>query len=187
MPRFYLLGPRILGIRPGISFALSELSRSRPSPKRQLQGTFIYVIRGDHGLIKIGISTNPSARLAQLQTASPSALSFAYIAALRCDGRAVEAEAHRTLAAHRRNGEWFDVSPDMAVAAIAAAAYRLSEPIASGDPRLADEAVRMAATGNDMARPGLLASIVLAVVKGIIAIPLAIVIWPDFWILYQMI
>jgi hypothetical protein len=33
--RLWLSGPRILGICPGISFALSELSRSRPSPRRQ--------------------------------------------------------------------------------------------------------------------------------------------------------
>jgi hypothetical protein len=58
--------------------------------------------------------------------------------ALRCTGYAVEAEAHRTLAAYRHSGEWFRCPTDMAVAAIAAAAYRLGEPIASGDPRLAD-------------------------------------------------
>jgi hypothetical protein len=100
-------------------------------------------------MLKIGVSTNPSARLAQLRTASPSALSFAYMGTLRCDGHAVEAEAHRTLAGYRQNGEWFNCPADMAVAAIGAAAYRLGEPIASGDPRLADVIVRMAAAEAD--------------------------------------
>jgi hypothetical protein len=137
--RFCLSGPRILGIRPGISFRLDELLRKpAPSPRRQLQDSFIYIIRNDHGMLKIGVSTNPSARLAQLRTASAVPLTIAYIAALRCDGRTVEAEVHRGLADCRQNGEWFSCPADMAVAAIGAAAYRLGEPIASGDPRIAD-------------------------------------------------
>ena len=76
-----------------------------------------------------------TARLAQLRTASAVPLTIAYVGALRCAGYAVEAEAHRTLASYRQNGEWFNYPVDMAVAAISAAAYRLGEPIASGDPR----------------------------------------------------
>jgi hypothetical protein len=182
MPRFWISGPRILGIRPGISFRLGEFSRG-PSPRnrarragfiRQLQGSFIYIIRGDHGLLKIGISSNPSARLAQLRAASPSALSLAYMAALRSNGFAVEAEAHQTLAGYRLEGEWFNCPVDMTVAAIAAAAYRLGEPIASGDPRLADETVRVAA-----AIPGpwhWLGAAAVAIVRGVTAIVLAVVV-----------
>jgi hypothetical protein len=142
----WLSGPRLFRgmIRPGISFSLDELSRSRPSPRRQLEGRFIYVIRADNGLLKIGISSNPNARLAQLQTSSPFKLSIAYVAALRCDGRTVEAAAHRTLASYRQSGEWFDCPADMAVAAIGAAAYRLGEPLASGDPKLADLVAQIA-------------------------------------------
>jgi hypothetical protein len=80
--RLWLSGPRILGIRPGISFALSELTRSRPSPRRQqsrqMSGSFIYVISADDGLIKVGISRDPSRRLAQLQASSPHMLSLIY-------------------------------------------------------------------------------------------------------------
>jgi hypothetical protein len=148
MPRFYLLGPRILGIRPGISFRPDELLR-KPPPRRQLQGSFIYVIRGDHGLLKIGISSNPTARLAQLRTASAVPLVIAYVSALRCNGYAIEAEVHRTLAGYRQNGERFNCPVDMAVAAIGVAAYKLGEPIASGDPKLADEIVRTVAAIKD--------------------------------------
>jgi hypothetical protein len=182
MPRFWISGPRILGIRPGISFRLGEFSRG-PSPRnrarragfiRQLQGSFIYIIRGDHGLLKIGISSNPSERLAQLRTASAVPLTIAYVGALRCDGYSVEAEAYRTLAGCRLEGEWFNCPVDMAVAAIAAAAYRLGEPIASGDPRLADETVRVAA-----AIPGpwhCLGAAAVAIVRGVTAIVLAVVV-----------
>jgi hypothetical protein len=185
--RFWLAGPRILGIRPGISFRPDELLR-KPSPRQRLpggSGSFIYVISNGRGLVKVGISTNPTARLAQLQRASAAHLSLAYVGALRCTGYAVEAEAHRTLAGYRQNGEWFNCPADMAVAAIAAAAYRLGEPIASGDPRLADEAVRISqriSAPHDIVGP-----VVLAIIKFVVAIPLAILIWLDFWILYQMI
>jgi hypothetical protein len=130
--RLWFSGPRILGIRPGISFALSELSRSRPSPRRQLEGSFVYVVQADNGTIKIGISTNPTARLAQLQRSAPAHLSLAYVGALRSTGYAVEAEAHRTLASYRQSGEWFSCPAEMAVAAVAVAAHRLGEPLASG-------------------------------------------------------
>jgi hypothetical protein len=121
MPRFWISGPRIFGIRPGISFRLDELLQ-KPSPRRQLQGRFIYIVQADNGMLKIGVSTNPSARLAQLRTASAVPLAIAYVGALRCAGYTVEAEAHRTLAGYRQNGEWFNCPVDMAVAAIGAAA-----------------------------------------------------------------
>jgi hypothetical protein len=70
--------------------------------------------------------------LAQLRTSSPFKLEITYVGALRCSGYAVEAEAHRTLAGYRQNGEWFNCPVDMAVAAIGAAAYRMGEPLASG-------------------------------------------------------
>jgi hypothetical protein len=161
MPRFWISGPRILGIRPGISFRLGEFPRT-PSPRRRLSGSFIYIIRGDHGLIKIGISSNPTARLAQLRAASAVPLAIAYVGALRCNGYAVEAAAHETLAGYRQNGEWFNCPVDMAVAAIGVAAYRLGEPLASGDPRPADEIVRAAAA------PLLLTRIVLGAAMGVI-------------------
>jgi hypothetical protein len=180
--RIWLSGPRMFRgmIRLGISLGPEDFrSRSMPSPRRQLQGSFIYVISDNHGLIKVGISINPAARLTQLQTASATPLKIAYVGALRCSGYAIEAETRR-LAAYRRSGEWFDVPPDLAVAAVCAAAYRLGEPIASGDPMLADETVRGA-------RLGIAGSAALAIIKFVIAIPLALVIWLDFWILYQLI
>jgi hypothetical protein len=69
--RLWLSGPRILGIRPGITFRPDELFE-KPKPRKSASsGSFIYVVQADNGMLKIGISTNPSARLAQLRTASP--------------------------------------------------------------------------------------------------------------------
>jgi hypothetical protein len=149
--RLWLSGPRILGVRPGITFRPDELFE-KPKPRKSASSdSFIYVAEADNGMLKIGVSTNPGARLAQLRTSSPFKLSLAYVGALRCDGYAIEAAAHETLSRHRLEGEWFNCPPEAAVAAISAAAYKLGEPIASGDPKLADEIVRTVAAINETA------------------------------------
>jgi hypothetical protein len=83
--RFFFIGPRILGIRPGISFGLNELLRLATKPKynkpgEPMTGSFLYVIRGDHNLVKVGVSTNPTARLASLRTGSAFPIDFSYLA-----------------------------------------------------------------------------------------------------------
>lgn len=71
---------------------------------------FIYAIREqDTGHIKLGISRDPSARLAQLQTGNSSKLQLVAVrpAVSRfADERAVHADAE----AHRLRGEWFTAS-----------------------------------------------------------------------------
>ena len=90
--RFFLIGPRILGIQ------------------------------GQAGHHKIGVSTDPIARLAQLQTGSPVPLRFAYIGATRSNGYNIEAAAHALLDAHRQEGEWFLVPASIAIGATSARA-----------------------------------------------------------------
>jgi hypothetical protein len=176
-------------VRLGISFSLDELTRSRPLPRRQsrqLSGSFIYVIKADDGLVKIGVSVNPSIRLAQLQRTSAASLALVYVGALRSTGYAIEAEAHHTLASYRQSGEWFRCPVEAAIAAIGVAAHRLGEPLASGDPRLVDEAVRLAANGAapPHTRLGIAA---LNVLKFIIAIPLALVVWASVYLIWCII
>jgi hypothetical protein len=132
--RFYFMGPRIFGIRPGISFGANELLRLATKPKQNkpaepMTGSFLYVIRGDHNMVKVGVSTNPNARLAQLRTASAFPIDFSYIAVTPGTGFDIEQGAHAMLASHRCNGEWFDVAPEIAVAAIAGAAHKLNQPL----------------------------------------------------------
>jgi len=141
--RFWFSGPRIFGVRPGVSFSPDDLRRRASGPS----GSFVYVIRGDHNLSKIGVSTNPDARMAQLRTASPFPLEFAYISAIEGDGYDVEQEAHRILGSRRVNGEWFDVPPEMAISAVTGAAARLGRRLSIGEDQ------------PPPARPGLIKSL----------------------------
>jgi hypothetical protein len=94
-----------------------------------MTGSFLYVVRGDHNVVKVGVTTNPNARLASLRTGSAFPIDFDYIAVTPGTGFDIEAGAHEMLKSHRCNAEWFDVPPEMAVAAIAGAAHKLGQPI----------------------------------------------------------
>ncbi len=130
--RFWLSGPRILGIRPGVSFGPHDWHM------RGLEGrmrTSVYVIEGGHGLVKIGISTNVQARLATLQTSSPFPLRLVFEAGCD-DAMMAEQEAHAALARYRMAGEWFDVPAHMAIAAVAEAAGRIIEHDSDSEPAI---------------------------------------------------
>ena len=105
------------------------------------RGGFIYIIRNGFGHHKIGISSNPNTRVADLRTASPVRLDIVYAAALDCSGFSIEEAAHDILARYRLQGEWFNCPLEVAVAAIGAAACRLGEPFAAIDPSRIDEIV----------------------------------------------
>jgi hypothetical protein len=131
--RVFFSGPRIMGVRPGVSFGPEDFRRSAGVRQRQaaepVTGAFVYVIRGDHNMTKIGVTTNPSARIASLRTASPFPLEFAFIGAMPDnDGYVLEKAAHAALARFRCNGEWFDISPENAIATIIEAGKRCSLP-----------------------------------------------------------
>jgi hypothetical protein len=137
--RFWFSGPRIFGRRTGISFGPQDFqanARSGPGPSRPTTNpsprppSFIYVIKSEAGPIKLGITADPIARLAGLQTASASRLELAYVAVPKSDdGYAIEQVAHNMLVNHRLTGEWFETTPELAVAAIGAASFRLKDPI----------------------------------------------------------
>lgn len=124
--RFWILGPRIGFFRPGVSF---NFGGGRSQPRRPERSTtpvtdFIYVITGASGMTKIGVSTDPNARLATLQTGSPERLRLAFTAPAFGNAYTIEQEAHHILGVHNIGGEWFDVTPDLAIAAIFGAADR---------------------------------------------------------------
>jgi hypothetical protein len=136
--RFWVSGPRILGHRTGVSFGPSDFrrlknaqtARGSTAPGKPRTSAWIYVVRASNGHVKVGITADPLARLASLQTGSSQKLELVYTCVVQSnEGFAVEQAAHNTLWKHRLEGEWFDTSPDMAVAAIAAASYRLNDPI----------------------------------------------------------
>ena len=66
-----------------------------------MTGSFLYVIRGDHNMVKVGVTTNPSARLASLRTGSAFPIDFDYIAVTPSTGFDIEAGAHAMLKSHR--------------------------------------------------------------------------------------
>lgn len=78
----------------------------------------LYVIGGETGPQKIGISTDVGGRLAALQSHSPHVLVAHHQAQPASDARLVERVAHQLLAAKRLHGEWFDVSIAEAITAI---------------------------------------------------------------------
>jgi hypothetical protein len=68
----------------------------------------VYVIGAEGGPVKIGIARNPHHRLATLRTAAPVPLRLAHIEEVEEETAAhIERQAHRSLAAHRLQGEWF--------------------------------------------------------------------------------
>jgi T5orf172 domain len=84
----------------------------------------IYVIGEEgqlNGPVKIGYSDNPLKRLATLQVGYPRKLVFHCLnMAVRSDCiKSAERAIHDQLYEHRLYGEWFDVSVETAVAAIA--------------------------------------------------------------------
>lgn len=144
--RFFVSGPSLFGgrIRPGVSFNVGSQRRYGPAPSAagETPGRgFVYVIAGSHGLIKVGYSANPEARIGNLQTGSPYRLTLVHQAAFP-NAYDVEQEAHRLLAdCHVLGGEfsddneWFAVDKERAIAAVYGAASRLGVPIWQEEPQ----------------------------------------------------
>jgi hypothetical protein len=133
--RLLLFGPRLFGLRTGISIGREDFRRAGQthsgtgSAAIDPDHSFVYVVKADNGLCKIGMTTNPAARLAQLRSGSASPLEFAWIGAPKGDTIAIERDAHDMLAKYRKNGEWFAIEPDAAVGAIHTVAYRRGQPV----------------------------------------------------------
>ena len=107
----------------------------------------MYVVRGDN-MSKIGVTTNPSARLASLRTGSAFPISFAFIGVTPGSGYDIEQEAHAMLEKHRCNGEWFDCPSEMAVAALMGAAAKLGQPVQMLSQEQADMTLKIASGGG---------------------------------------
>jgi hypothetical protein len=81
--------------------------------------TSIYVIRSEAGPIKIGLSSDPRARLYNFQVASHQPLFLDYTAMVVAgDARRLESYTHEILKDYSTGGEWFAVSCDQAIDAI---------------------------------------------------------------------
>ena len=93
---------------------------------------FIYVIGPLEGAQKVGLTTDPKARLATLQTGCPQELVI-HVAVRVPFGEAhvVERRAHRMLERSRVKNEWFDLKPNDAIEAVleATKAVEVSLPL----------------------------------------------------------
>lgn len=138
--RFGFSGPRIGFFRPFVSFNVGGGRRNyRPPPQGAAPAAdYVYVVTSSNGHVKIGISTDPEARLRTLQTGTSDQLQLTFTAPGYGNALTVEQEAHRILAAHRVSGEWFNVTPDLAVAAIFGAADRTGCSISNAAPSTSD-------------------------------------------------
>jgi Meiotically up-regulated gene 113 len=161
--RVWFGGPRILGVRTGISFGPEDLRRFSNNSRTKAStastgGTFIYVIKGEHERVKIGVSNNPARRLSELKTGSPFALDFAYICVVPGIGYDIESAVHQRLHSYRCGGgnagdEWFNVPVEMAVAAISASAFALKQnPVALTLDQV-NEVVRIIGSGGAGSAP----------------------------------
>lgn len=109
-----------------------------------MTGSFVYVIEGEAGHHKIGVSRDPIQRKADLQTGSPVPLRFAYIGVTPGTGYNIEDRAHELLDAHRKEGEWFLVPASIAIGATLEAASRLGEPIQQVPPESVPQIIYLA-------------------------------------------
>ena len=93
------------------------MSRRPPPPHR-----FVYIIGPAQGLQKVGIATDPKQRLATFQTAVPFDLHLHLAVAVPFhDAHAIERRAHRLLARSCVRNEWFETTPQEAIAAVKSA------------------------------------------------------------------
>ena len=99
-------------------------------PRLRPPTRYVYVIGPETGLQKVGLATDPRARLAALQTASAHDLLLHVAVPVPFgEGHAAERRAHRALARCCVRNEWFDTTPAEAMAAVrSAAAPRMALP-----------------------------------------------------------
>src|SRR5215469_10025054 len=173
MARFWFSGPRILGIRPGISFSPNDFKINRP--RKPIEGSFVYVIKAPNDRVKIGVTKNPSARLAALQTGSHTRLRFAFIGCTAGEGYDIEGAAHNVLTAYRLEGEWFDVPVEMAIAAVTSCAWKLGHRLEIISQEQADKVLAIGAK-EDEQKTSLLLRIPAAILLTLIFMLAAIII-----------
>jgi hypothetical protein len=81
---------------------------------------YVYVIESEAGVVKVGFSGDPQARLLSLLTGHPFALDVVYTRHHDC-APLLEKIAHRILEPMKMRGEWFKCSRYDAIAAVDAA------------------------------------------------------------------
>lgn len=89
----------------------SDIRKEPEKPDDSYKGKYVYFIGNrESGIIKIGFSKNPWARIVEFQVSSHEKL--AILATFRSSA-ASEADLHVLFSAYHKNGEWFELPPDL--------------------------------------------------------------------------
>ena len=146
-----LNGSKIKSISPDENAVSGEYRR--PKPKSGLFSRwwaaqtvgFVYVIRTEYGLVKVGSCLDPVAMIARLRKVAPYQFYVDYLGFTRADlSVEVEWAAHEALARSRVQPEWFDCAPELAIAAIQTASRGLGFRMIRTDLEGVDDVVRNA-------------------------------------------
>ena len=128
-------GSKIRAVRPGEVEAVAAAPRAKKDslvPDLAIPATigFILVIRSEQGLLKLEATSNPAAAFARMCKRASFRLEVAFLCFIRADAyRQVEAAARTALERHRVNSGWVDCAPEVAVAAVRAAAKSLDRKV----------------------------------------------------------
>jgi predicted GIY-YIG superfamily endonuclease len=95
----------------GLSLEINKMVNNRP--KQESTG-YVYLIKNEKGLVKIGRSINPQARITCISTQSGETYTEVYISKKIKYYNKAEVALHKKFAPKRVVGEWFDI--DMAEA-----------------------------------------------------------------------
>lgn len=72
---------------------------------------FVYFLRADNGAVKIGRTSNPNNRLAQISPKLPYKVKLLFVIETD-DMQRLEADLHNRFACKHLRGEWFDLNPE---------------------------------------------------------------------------
>jgi len=109
--------------------SFKKAGRDRKKRKARVKGEIqgVYVIGCAGFPVKVGIAKDIASRLATLKTGFPHKLqSYCFVPVPDGMARKIEKTCHLRLAESRMNGEWFDVTPEEAVALVNATVTRLT-------------------------------------------------------------
>lgn len=127
-----LNGSKLQSVSPNEGFNRVAMARRTQKPNifsrlmTPSSVSFVYVIRSELGLIKVGSCSDPLATIAQMRKESDYRLYIEYLGFTRADlSDEVAKVARGILSRHRVQPVWFDCEPEVALAATEAAAARL--------------------------------------------------------------
>jgi hypothetical protein len=103
---------------------LEKHPRVSPAPK----SAYVYLLEGEHGYHKIGVTWSVEQRLKDIQSAVPFKVKVLHSFRSR-DALKAEFELHLRFDAKRRNGEWFALSPEDVAHVRSMAGDRCNEPL----------------------------------------------------------